>query len=128
MESITMDKIEKVLLLVKRNVLKVLPNGEVWRNAMITRLGDEIPIVPQRADCISSTGYSKVSFGRNSISAHRLVWIVFNGKIPNGMEINHKNGIKHDNHLTNLELVTRGGNIKHAYDRGLRKKLIGKNR
>jgi hypothetical protein len=44
------------------------------------------------------------------------------------MEINHKNGIKHDNHLTNLELVTRGGNIKHAYDRGLRKKLIGKNR
>jgi len=116
-----MDKIENILWLVNNNVFEVKPNGEIWRNATFSRTGKEIPINPQRADCVSSTGYRKVRFGQDSISAHHLIWLVFNGNIPAGMEINHKNGIKHDNNPSNLELVTRGGNIKHAYDHGLRK-------
>jgi len=48
--------------------------------------------------------------------AHRIVWRHFNGIIPPGLTINHKNGIKKDNHITNLELMTYSENRMHALD------------
>ena len=48
-------------------------------------------------------------------SAHRLVYEAFCGPIPDGMQINHKNGDKADNHLENLELMTAQENTQHAY-------------
>lgn len=52
---------------------------------------------------------------------HQLVWECVNGKIPPGHEINHKNGIKTDNRIVNLEAVDRTANMRHAYDTGLNK-------
>ena len=52
-------------------------------------------------------------------SVHRLVWLAFYGLIPAGLRINHKNGIKHDNRLCKLEVMTHSENIKHAYRNGL---------
>jgi hypothetical protein len=46
---------------------------------------------------------------------HRLVWEAFRGVIPNGLEINHKNGDRVDNRLANLELVTRSANMLHCF-------------
>lgn len=37
---------------------------------------------------------------------HRLVWEAFNGKIPEGLQVNHINEIKTDNRLENLNLMT----------------------
>jgi hypothetical protein len=51
---------------------------------------------------------------RYSILLHRLIWIVANGDIPDKIEINHKNGIKWDNRLINLELTTKSGNALHS--------------
>lgn len=65
------------------------------------------------------TRFCKDSKPLNS-SKHRLIWIYFNGKIPDGMQINHKNGIKTDNRLCNLEVVTPYENIKHSIEKGLR--------
>jgi hypothetical protein len=59
-----------------------------------------------------------------SSRAHRLVWESVNGPIPDGMQINHRNGIKTDNRLENLELATASENTQHAYDTG----LIGRRR
>jgi ribosome-binding protein aMBF1 (putative translation factor) len=48
-------------------------------------------------------------------NAHRLVYEVFVGPIPEGMQINHKNGIKDDNRPENLEVVTASENKLHAH-------------
>lgn len=45
---------------------------------------------------------------------HRAVYETFVGKITEGMQINHKNGVKSDNRLANLEVVTASENKLHA--------------
>ena len=42
--------------------------------------------------------------------AHRLIWEEANGKIPEGMHIDHINGDIHDNSLDNLRCVSNGDN------------------
>lgn len=48
---------------------------------------------------------------------HRLVMAAFHG--PSPLEVNHKNGIKDDNRLENLEYVTPKQNGEHAALNGL---------
>lgn len=61
------------------------------------------------------------------MSVHRLVWISFNGPILEGLEPNHKNGVKSDNRLDNLELMTHKENMTHASKNGLLKSKSGEN-
>jgi hypothetical protein len=64
-------------------------------------------------------GYPKVIFSihraRKQISVHRLVVEAFIGSIPKGMHVNHKNGVKNDNRLQNLEIVTPAENVRHYH-------------
>ena len=66
-------------------------------------------------------GYQRITSKKKRVLVHRLVWETFNGKIPVGMQINHIDGDKQNNSLSNLELVTPSENMKHAYDNGLAK-------
>jgi hypothetical protein len=52
--------------------------------------------------------------------AHRLVWQHVYGDIPPGMTVNHKNGLKDDNRIENLELSTPSEQVKHSHRSGLR--------
>lgn len=52
-------------------------------------------------------------------TVHVLVMRTFCGPCPDGMEVNHKNGIKSDNLIDNLEYVTHDKNVKHAKSLGL---------
>lgn len=61
-------------------------------------------------------GYHTVQLsGRRRFSVHRLVCLAFIGPRPPGLDINHKNGIKTDNRLENLEYCTKSENGKHSY-------------
>ncbi len=51
---------------------------------------------------------------------HRLVTEAFLGPCPPKQEVNHKNGRKRDNRLTNLEYVSRTANCRHARDLGIK--------
>ena len=58
---------------------------------------------------------------RKTISVHKLVMLNFAGDPPirdNGQryEVNHKDGVKENNSILNLEYVTKSYNIKHSYE------------
>lgn len=71
------------------------------------------------ANQIDKQGYVRLKLSLNSVpyprKIHRLVAESFFGPIAPGLTVNHKNGIKHDNRAENLEVVTRGANIQHAF-------------
>lgn len=65
------------------------------------------------------SGYLQAQFGAKHWMCHRLVWESVHGPIPEGMQVNHINGIKDDNRIANLEIVTPSENLRHAYRLGL---------
>ena len=80
-------------------------------------------IITQRID---RAGYYTVRLSNEGKShtqyVHRLVAKAF---LPNPQSlkfVNHRNGVKTDNNIRNLEWVSHSSNIKHAYDLGLIKK------
>ena len=52
---------------------------------------------------------------------HRIVMAAFVGICPEGYQVNHIDGNKGNNHISNLEYVTSKENVLHAYKNGLRK-------
>lgn len=75
--------------------------------------------VPEKMLSLSNdkNGYKLVTLKSHKIKTakvHRIVWEAFNDKIPNGKQINHIDGDKGNNRLTNLELVSPKENIAHA--------------
>src|SRR3990167_1055206 len=71
----------------------------------------------------NSCGYLQVALNRNDRTkhhlTHKLVAIAFIGDRQVGMEINHRDGIKTNNFLNNLDYVTHSQNMRHAFDNGL---------
>jgi hypothetical protein len=63
---------------------------------------------------------SRADIPGSMLSVHQLIWVAVNGPIPDGFEVNHKNGDKADNRLPNLELLTHQDNVRHAYRTGLK--------
>jgi hypothetical protein len=84
------------------------------------RKKEEILLIPRP----NSKGYLEVTLSKNSKAImFRLNRIIALHFIPNPLnlpEVNHKNGIKTDNNVSNLEWCTRSYNMKHAFNTGLK--------
>lgn len=70
------------------------------------------------------TGYKELSLSsdgrRNTKTVHRLVLEAFKPHVNmSDLDVNHIDGNKLNNHLTNLEWLTRRDNNLHAHDTGL---------
>ena len=75
---------------------------------------------------LTHRGYYRVGLCKNSIVklyyVHRLVWIAFNGPIPENIQVNHIDEKPSNNSLSNLSLVTPKENINY----GTRNERAGK--
>ena len=79
---------------------------------------------------LGTHGYNRASLSSGGIvreyRVHRLVAQAFIDN-PDGKEnINHINGIRNDNRVSNIEWCTKSENAIHAYETGLHRKLYGK--
>lgn len=74
---------------------------------------------------LGGVGYLTVALYKDhtakTFNVHQLVCDAFIGKKPAGMTINHKDGNKQNNWLSNLEIVSYSENLRHAYDLDLNK-------
>lgn len=88
-------------------------DGRIWRAGTIERI-----------ERLHRDGYLTVRAMRGGRRvtgfAHRLVWQALHGDIPDGMVVNHVNGMKADNRPANLEVVTYSANTSHAHRLRLR--------
>lgn len=105
-----------------------------WEHYLIGKSGEVFNTRTQRFKkaCKDYKGYMRIRLidGRNNGSTkkiHRLVAQAFINDYSEKLQVNHKNCIKDDNRLENLEMVTQSQNTKHAWDNN-RMKLNKKNK
>ncbi len=93
---------------------------EVKRDGTVIRRRDGYVYSP----CLNHKGYlgfrltvpwSKHSDGRKCYRIHRLVAMMYLPDYSPDMQVNHKNGIKTDNRVENLEMVCNSENAAHAW-------------
>lgn len=78
--------------------------------------------------CVGRCGYKEVLLSENGKTkrylVHRLILSTFE-PIENekNFDVNHKDGNKLNNNISNLEWCTRSENIKHSYRNGLQKNV-----
>lgn len=82
-------------------------SGEVIRKKTLRKLKGEL-----------RNGYRRYTLDGKRYSAHILVYQTFIGEIPEGYVIDHIDGDKLNNNISNLRAVTQSKNVKNAYQNG----------
>lgn len=78
---------------------------------------------------LKSPAFSKNKDKRKNYKVHRLVAMFYLDDYSDYLQVNHKNGIKTDNRVENLEMVTNRENTLHAWrvlDSTERRKLMAR--
>ena len=88
-------------------------DGTIWSYAQTTK---GRPLKPQNASQSKKKYHQVRLFSPGTPKGklqyvHRLVWEAFNGEIPKDKEIDHIDNDTNNNHLSNLQLITRRGNM-----------------
>lgn len=70
------------------------------------------------AGCLNSKGYYHLAINGKRYKNHRLIWIMHFGEISNNLQIDHINGIRTDNRIENLRVVS---NLENSRNRNFAK-------
>lgn len=97
------------------NTIQEFPNYEVSNFGRVRNKLTHKFLTPQP----TGGGYLMIQFNRNKKTIHRLVAEAFIPNPDNLPVVNHKNGIKTDNRVDNLEWCTWSQNSIHAIKSGL---------
>lgn len=94
---------------------------KIFENGTVTNLksGNILTHCPDKKGYLRI--YVSVNSRRKGFSVHRLLAMAFIPNPEHKPEVNHKDGVKSNNSLSNLEWVTKSENIIHAYKTGLQK-------
>lgn len=110
--------------------------GLVWNYTKYTGShGKTLTIWPgKEAGWISKYGYGEVKLEGKCYKCHRIIWELFNGKIPEKADIDHIDGNRLNNDIENLRLCNdqiNAQNRKKRYDNmtgvtGVKRQMSGK--
>jgi hypothetical protein len=86
-----------------------------WKNKGIEKI---------MSPALDGTGYLRTMLKNDNgkthtIKVHRIILLTFVGEPKEEQECNHKNGIRSDNRLINLEWVSHSKNLSHSFHIGL---------
>lgn len=100
-------------------IIENFPDYTITTDGVITKIGSNYTL----SQWIGKNGYKHVDLRKNGkgvkVAVHRLLATTF---IPNPDQkrtVNHLDGDKLNNTITNLEWATDSENVQHAYDTGL---------
>jgi len=87
------------------------PSGLRWISKFSKSSTNSVGDVAGSLD--TSDGYWKLHALGNHYKIHRIIWFLFNGKIPKNLWIDHMNGIRNDNRIENLRTVLPSVNCRN---------------
>lgn len=90
--------------LIDADVLEYRNGGLYWIKPQRGRT------VGRRVGSVNNLGYRQLTYKGVIYLEHRIIWSMFNGPIPKGLEIDHIDRNPGNNELNNLRLVTRSHN------------------
>lgn len=94
---------------------KIMKKGGTWVEAKDLVVNDSLEVL-----CRTRRGWRYSGVRLNSqdpseqVMEHRLIWEGVNGPIPEGFDIDHINGMHHDNRIENLRALEHGEHALHS--------------
>jgi hypothetical protein len=113
-QAVLLFKIEHRMLNVRGEMPSITEAFEYRDGALFAKFAASSVKVGDAVGSVCKThGYVMVGHAGHLLRAHHIVWQMFNGPVPQGMETDHVNGDRSDNRIENLRVVSKTENMRN---------------